>query len=326
MFLSFIIPIYNCETYVASCLDGIISAGLATDEFEVVLIDDGSTDGSARICKEYERQHSNIRYIFQKNQGPATARNKGLEEAQGDFVWFVDSDDKIDKDILKVIKQTVSVSPTLELLSFAYMAEYPEKQVLTRMVSKTVTMTGVEFLRKHGGRYLWNNIYSRKAIGSHRFPDGVRHIEDSCFNIQTIIDFDHIVVLPNIGYYYNRNNVSSISNSRQLRGRIKANADALEVYRLLYADMNRQNDKNKKALLREFLNFDVAAHIFTMMRFDNSRTIHRHIDIYRQMGLYPLHRTGRWKVDAFIALANREALLLRLCNWLKTSRFGKVCF
>lgn len=96
MFLSFIIPIYNCETYIKECLGIIFQSKLSVDDFEVILVDDGSTDTSAEICRAYTEKYPNIQYFAQRNQGPATARNLGLGQVKGDYVWFVDSELMLD--------------------------------------------------------------------------------------------------------------------------------------------------------------------------------------------------------------------------------------
>lgn len=94
--LSIIVPIYNAEKYLSVCLDSIITANL--ELVEVLLINDGSTDGSAELCKEYGRKYPYIRYIDQANLGPSAARNRGLQAAFGEYIAFFDSDDYIASD------------------------------------------------------------------------------------------------------------------------------------------------------------------------------------------------------------------------------------
>ena len=94
IFLSVIIPVYNAKNYLPFCLDSILATG--REDIEIVLVDDGSTDGSAALCTEYQIKHSNIIYLYQTNSGPSAARNKGLEKANGKYVAFVDADDYIE--------------------------------------------------------------------------------------------------------------------------------------------------------------------------------------------------------------------------------------
>ena len=312
MLFSFIIPIFNCEAYVRSCLDIILHTGLEQDEYEVILVDDGSKDNSVRICEEYAQRYSNIYLYQQKNDGPATARNNGLDHAQGDYIWFVDADDSINPEILPCLKAVVEAEAYPDLISFGYVSQYPDGDRPTTDVEEKRVCGGLEFLQMHRyGSYLWNNIYKRTSIGTRRFINGVRHIEDSCFNIQNILNFSKVVVLPDVGYYYNRKNVNSISKGRQLQDRIKANDDSFIVYNTLYNDMLIETDQQKKDFLWRHLNFSISAHLYTMMmQFDDVSTVKGYIGKYKKMGFYPLSPTGNRKSDLFARFANHELLLL----------------
>lgn len=312
MFLSCVIPLYNCRDFIAPCLDGLLQV-LPIHDFELILVDDGSTDGSREICEKYSKQYPYVLYSRQQNDGPATARNKGLEAAHGDYVWFVDADDSIVPQIVETLQVVVAEHPDVDLVSFGYKSEYPDRDETTVMTPNKMICNGLEFLqKKEGGAFLWNNIYRRSSIGEHRFINGVRHIEDFCFNHQTVIDFKKVVVLPDIGYRYNRKNVSSISHGRSQKDRDQANDDSYRVYRALYDDMHRCNEEAKKEFLEKVLHFSIAAHLYTMMQFDDYKTIKGYISVYREMGLYPLKPTGNKKSDLFIKLANHQNLFISL--------------
>lgn len=104
MFLSIIIPIYNDEKYLKECLDSCLNQDLPFDDFEIICVDDGSTDSTADILREYEKRFPNIRVHFQEH-GKAGGRTVGLEMARGDYVWFVDHDDLIEKNVLAELKR-----------------------------------------------------------------------------------------------------------------------------------------------------------------------------------------------------------------------------
>ncbi len=312
MLISIIIPLYNCGNYISHSLDCILSSRLQDDEYEIVIINDESKDNGPDICQEYAQKHKHIHLYHQKNDGPSTARNMGLQHSQGDYIWFIDADDLIEPGIIPKVLQIIRDYPNVDLLSFAYMEQYPDKEIIHRLVNSHTVCNGLDFLKMNGGGYLWNNIYRRQSIGNVRFVNGVRHIEDTCFNIQTIIDFKEVVILPDVGYYYNRKNVHSISQDKRLRDRVKANEDSFIVYQTLYQELKNTTDKAKKAYLNKKLHFSIAAHLYTMMRFDNARTIIRYIEAYREMGFYPLKPTGNRKSDLFIRLANHELILIIL--------------
>ena len=99
--LSIIIPIYNSELYLKECLDSLVSQ--TCKEFEVILVDDGSTDCSVKLCDLYCSVYSNFRYFYQSNEGPSAARNTGLKHVAGEFISFIDSDDYVANDYVETI-------------------------------------------------------------------------------------------------------------------------------------------------------------------------------------------------------------------------------
>lgn len=107
MFLSFIVTIYNTEQYLDECLQSLLDQDVSADDYEVVCVNDGSTDGSLEILERYGREYSHIRVISQENGGVCTARNTGLNAAKGDYIWYIDADDFIEKQTLAQIQTEI---------------------------------------------------------------------------------------------------------------------------------------------------------------------------------------------------------------------------
>lgn len=103
--VSIIIPVYNVKDFLVDCLDSVINQSYKN--LDIILVDDGSTDGSGIICEEYARQDKRIRVIHQVNQGLSAARNSGIEIMRGEYVYFIDSDDYIAKDTIEVLFNTI---------------------------------------------------------------------------------------------------------------------------------------------------------------------------------------------------------------------------
>lgn len=93
--VSVIVPVYNVEKYLSECIESIISQTLI--DWELILVNDGSPDNCEQICLDYAKLDSRIKYIYQDNRGVSSARNKGLSYSKGEFIFFMDSDDTIDK-------------------------------------------------------------------------------------------------------------------------------------------------------------------------------------------------------------------------------------
>lgn len=105
--LSIIVPVYNVEPYIAKCLRSIYSQDVPFDTYDVVIVNDGTKDNSMSIVSKYMHQYSNITIINQENKGLSEARNAGLKIADGQYIWFIDSDDWIEKDVLKKLYQLI---------------------------------------------------------------------------------------------------------------------------------------------------------------------------------------------------------------------------
>ena len=93
MKLSIIIPVYNVEKFITRCLHSCVSQNLSINEFEIVVVNDGTRDNSMKFVSQFAEEYSNISIINQENKGLSAARNRGLSVAKGDYVWFVDSDE-----------------------------------------------------------------------------------------------------------------------------------------------------------------------------------------------------------------------------------------
>ena len=97
--ISIIVPVYKAEKHLSECIDSIISQ--TYENFELILIDDGSPDNSGKICDEYAEKDKRIRAIHKENGGVSSARNTGLDNASGEYITFIDSDDFVDKQYLE---------------------------------------------------------------------------------------------------------------------------------------------------------------------------------------------------------------------------------
>lgn len=118
MKLSIIIPAYNVADYVGLCLDSIFQQNINPDNYEVICINDGSTDQTAHIIEQYSTKHPNLIYISRENKGLAATRNEGLSKATGDLIWYVDSDDTTSSNSIKQIIYYFNQYPNADFLIF----------------------------------------------------------------------------------------------------------------------------------------------------------------------------------------------------------------
>lgn len=181
MKLSVIVPVYNVEKYLHRCVQSIIAQGVA--DYELILVDDGSTDRSAVLCDELLLQHADIiKVIHQPNGGLSTARNKGIEAARGDYITFVDSDDELCLDTLEDNMQYLLAHPEVDMLEYP-VEVHAESEKAYHLTFPDETQTEdifADWIRREGHMhcYAWNKIYSAHLWRHIRFPQG-EYYEDT---------------------------------------------------------------------------------------------------------------------------------------------------
>lgn len=124
MILSIIIPVYNVEKYVEKCILSCENQDIPKEDYELIVVNDGSPDGSLAIVERLAKEYSNIKVISQENQGLSVARNTGLEAARGEYVWFVDSDDWIEENCLKEV--TGKLVNDIDILQILFKRAYED--------------------------------------------------------------------------------------------------------------------------------------------------------------------------------------------------------
>ena len=187
-FLSIIIPVYNTETYLSSCVESILSQDFS--DFEVLLVDDGSMDGSGQVCDEYAAKDSRIRVFHKENGGVSSARNLGLDYAEGEWVYFVDSDDELLPDGLQVLVD--NISDDVDLVMGGYERQELNKEIVNHYdtTARKLRLSKLESLKTLYHKYsiyytgwMWlrmfrNNIIQKENI---RFDTELKIKEDTLF-------------------------------------------------------------------------------------------------------------------------------------------------
>lgn len=193
--VSIIVPVYNTERYVKTCIESIINQ--TYKEIEIIIIDDGSTDSSATICDSYAAKYEAIKVIHQENSGVAVARKVGVECATGKYVMFVDSDDWIEKDMIRKMYLTAE-----QRYADIVCCEYFIDGVDYSLPSKCKVPNYTEYVNKqevfkdlnlYNAIYvwLWNKLFSKKLFNSNiDYFEGVKMGEDYGVLIQLINNAD----------------------------------------------------------------------------------------------------------------------------------------
>lgn len=220
--ISIIIPVYNCEKYLNNCLDSIMKQTYRN--FEVIIVDDGSTDNSSNIYRYYEENYDEVKIIKQKNSGVSSARNKGIDSAIGEYLLFIDSDDMIKEDMLnKMYKFAIENDADIVLSGFEVKGSSlrsNDTNVLKKCCNgKNVSViTNEEVIARviltdpeeviYG--YIWRNLYKANIINKNkiRFSEGIKISEDFMFLLEVLDKCKNVVITPEEFYIYSINDDS----------------------------------------------------------------------------------------------------------------------
>ena len=217
-FLSIIIPIYNVENYLSRCIESILSQDFK--DWELILINDGSTDFSKQIAENYEKSDSRIHLINTQNYGVSHARNLGLDAAIGKYIYFVDSDDELEINALSTFK-SIEALHSVSLYKFGYcrINNNEEFRVSSLKTGIFDISQGLLLLEKNMySGFLWNTIFRSDLIKKHniRFDETVSWCEDHLFFLEYLNLSQDIYIDKSICYkYYIRNNVDSLSSLKR---------------------------------------------------------------------------------------------------------------
>jgi glycosyltransferase involved in cell wall biosynthesis len=209
--VSIIIPVYNAEEYVPETLDSILSQ--THKELEILLINDGSTDNSLEVLKNYAQEDERIKIFTIENSGPATSRNYGLDRFTGDFVMFVDSDDIITSDLIETLLMNVENTDEISMCKFS--KEFSKIGTGTKDTKKTtVFVESVKQMYSPGFASSGpvTKLYGREIFKTLRIPE-FQMYEDAAMSLQPLSLAKKISFVDYYGYYY-RFNPNSLTNKQ----------------------------------------------------------------------------------------------------------------
>ena len=231
--ISVIVPVYNSEKYLQRCIESIISQTF--EDFELLLIDDGSTDLSGKICDEYAKKDDRIRVFHKPNGGVSSARNIGLEKFDGEWICFIDSDDKIDKDFLESI---IKGKNNAEFIVTGYTQKYEDYSKIVKYKEQIIYCdSGLSQILNYQTDFVfcifyhpWRKLYKRSIINNNqlRFDENIFYGEDTLFILKYLCYVDTIEITSCISYIY----TSPVSGKKYLM-----NLNELEYHISLF-DLN----------------------------------------------------------------------------------------
>ena len=246
--ISIVIPVYNAEQFLTQMLDSVLRQSYA--DYEVILVNDGSKDGSSAICHDYAGRYGCVRVFDRDNCGAAASRNFGLQQAKGEFVWFMDSDDLLSEDALSAAvsaQEKYGADVVIGGMNFCFDDGRTEPKAVERdlvFAASQLPQYYTELFRKNYLSSLWNKLIRRDVITQIglQMDESLHLYEDYVFCMDLLLKSGTVVCLPQIFYEYQLRGMQSLSrrykqNITEMFCRLK---EKITGYREAFSEENQQ--------------------------------------------------------------------------------------
>lgn len=244
--ISVIVPVYNVKSYLKKCIESILNQTYSN--LEIILVDDGSTDGSNEVCKYFERLDSRIRLIEKENGGLSSARNAGLEVAKGDYISFIDSDDWIEKDFIENLlflleKYNADISQCSFVRDNGTRAPKIYKDTTSKVISGKEALKNLYNRRTYLNTVvMWNKLYKKKIFEKMRFEEGIIN-EDEAIIHEILYSLNRVVINSSTLYHYYVRSNSIMQSEFSLK-----KLDSIYVYEKRISYFLEKNEKELHAM------------------------------------------------------------------------------
>lgn len=256
--ISVIIPVYNAERYLSACLNSVINQKFK--ELEIILIDDGSTDNSGKICDDFSKKDNRVKVIHKKNEGVSVARNIGLDIAKGKWISFVDSDDIIEEDLYKrIICELEKNDPDVFIFNHFYNNKknslyssegiIEEKKIINNVKEKII-YPGFDIETPRVYSFVWNKIFKTELIKKNNIRFLMENkkaiFEDGLFCIDALEHSNKIQISNEYLYHYIKHKGSAMNTF---------NNDMLDINNIIF-DKLKNNCSEKSfnfRVIRQFI-------------------------------------------------------------------------
>lgn len=255
---SIIVPVYNTEQYLRECLDSLINQTF--DNYEIIIVNDGTKDNSQKIIDEYSLKSSKIKKIIKKNGGLSDARNYGVRESDGEYLIFVDSDDYISLNMLEKLNSIIDKDESIDIVKYNFAYVNDQKEIIANKNFVFNRCSGEEaFIKLVDSKQLFEMacIYTFNKrfwlLNDFKFAKGKVH-EDFGLIPLVLVKAKNVKVIDDILYYYVRHDDSITKNTSSEKMNQKA-WDLLYHFDYLYLNVNNDNqiNKNTKKVFNSFI-------------------------------------------------------------------------
>ena len=210
--ISIIVPVYNVESYLTQCLNSILNQSYKN--FELILVDNISTDESFNICKEYEKSDNRIKVLQNETKGVSSTRNVGLNYAKGKYITFCDSDDLYDSNFLsKLMAAAKKNDADIIISNYAYMNT--KNNLMCGRISGAINENELIqriFIDNSIGGFVWNKMFKRSILSNVKFDETIQICEDTLFVFEALKEAKKVFFVRDAVYFYRLRSTSAIAS------------------------------------------------------------------------------------------------------------------
>lgn len=265
--VSVVIPVYNVEKYLKECLDSVLAQTFK--DLQVILVDDGSTDQSGKICDEYAAKDDRVTVIHQSNKGAAEAKNTALEQIKGEYFVFVDSDDYLENNMIETLL-TAAKKAQADIVECGFIDEYKQKSQVHELTSENKEYTMKSYMKYYienwNASLLWNKIFKTDVLKDIRFRHERRCIDDEFFTYKLVLKSEKIVVIPGAYYHYRKRKSGAVGNEKN---QAQITLDVIEMMRERYDTIAKHDAELGKIYLYHMDDF--CLYMLNEYKIDNLR-------------------------------------------------------
>ncbi len=313
--ISFIVPVYNVEKYLSKCLQSLICQDLPYDMYEIIVINDGSTDNSLTIAQDMARIYPNITIFSQQNGGLSVARNSGLNIAKGEYVWFVDADDYIRENCLSRLIDTAD-SYCLDMLDFYMLRVDEDGKTISEIYNKPEfpfdqVVDGNRFMTDftfYGGvcHFLFRNEFLKKH--NLRFMPGIYH-EDEEFTPRALVFAQRVMVKQEACYFYLKRTGSILDkkDEKHLEKKLRDLMTVLQRLKQTALDEEQSGNHCTKGLNKRINMLSIGLFNRIFSELPSKSFINEVTSTLLQSGLYPVSTDkGKFSHRIYASLINHH--------------------
>ena len=325
--ISFIIPMYNAEKYIGTCIESIIAQNFVNEDYEIIVIDDGSKDNSKEVAQSF----SCVRYYWKENGGQSTARNMGIELALGKYICFVDADDYLlSNTLLPVLRMAVNNSLDIACYGMKRIVAIKEQEEPNEPFVEQEILNGGDYIAKYEYNngpwwYLIKTDFIRQ--NSLRFVEG-KYGEDGMFTMQALLAANRVQSCNQVCYCYVEQPNSTTTN-KGTNHLVKIMDDYLYVSIYMRGLAEEYKDRIPCAAYERLI-YRSESYLFfllaRLLRFPHAKgLIDETVNRMKEAGAYPIRRPNpkyyrsiKYPIVTFIV---NNIYLLKLCNWIISMRY-----